>query len=57
MSPEAIAFGRETKAQLQKMHSFACDNCKLFKKHMKQIDLLKRYETKQNQLRKDTTPD
>ena len=53
LSPEAIAFGRETKAQLQKMHSFACDNCKLFKKHMKQIDLLKRYETKQNQLRKD----
>lgn len=50
LSQEAVAFGEKTKQLLQRMHSFECDTCKLFKKHMKNIDLLNRYETKQRQL-------
>ena len=50
LSPEAIAFGEQTKALLNKMHSYQCDTCKLFKKHMKTIDVLARYLSKQKQL-------
>lgn len=53
LSPEASEFGRQTKAQLFKMHSYECDTCRVFKKHMKQLDLLKRYQTKLNKLNKD----
>lgn len=50
LSEEALAFGKQTKAMLEKMHSFECDTCKLFKKHMKTIELLQRYESKQKAL-------
>ena len=50
LSPEALAFGEQTKALLNKMHSYQCDTCKLFKKHMKTIDVLARYLSKQKQL-------
>ena len=50
LSPEAIAFGEQTKDLLNKMHSYQCDTCKLFKKHMKTIDVLVRYNSKQKQL-------
>ena len=53
LSPEAEEFGRQTKILLDKMHSYQCDTCKLFKKHMKSIDVLKRYEIKKAQLHRE----
>lgn len=53
LSPEAIAFGRKNKEMLEKMHSFPCDACKLFKKHMKEVEVLNRYEVKQKKLMKE----
>ena len=53
LSPEIIEFGEKTKALLNKMHSFECDTCKLFKKHMKNIDLIERYQSKQRKLEKE----
>ena len=35
------------------MHSYECDTCKLFKKHMKNIDVLIRYTQKQKALDKE----
>lgn len=53
LSTEAIDFGRKTKQMLEKMHSYPCDTCKLFKKHMKEIEVLERYTIKQKKLAKD----
>lgn len=50
LSPEAVEFGRKNKQMLDKMHTYACDTCKLFKKHMKEIEVLERYEIKQAKL-------
>ena len=35
------------------MHGYDCDTCKLLKKHMKNIEILNRYEVKQKQLSKE----
>ena len=53
LTEEAQEFGRQTKIMLEKMHSYQCDTCKLFKKHMKSIELLNRYEAKQKHLEKE----
>lgn len=53
LTDEAKEFGRQTKIMLEKMHSYECDTCKLFKKHMKAIDVLNRYEAKQRHLTKE----
>ena len=53
LSPEVIEFGNKTKDLLNKMHSYECDTCKLFKKHMKSIDVLMRYMQKQKALDKE----
>lgn len=53
LNPEAIEFGKRNKEMLDKMHSYACDNCKLFKKHMKEIEVLERYTIKQKKLIKE----
>lgn len=53
LSQEAIEFGRKTKEMLHKMHSYPCDNCKLFRKHTKEIEVLERYTIKQKKLAKD----
>ena len=50
LTPEIIEFANKTKDMLNKMHSYECDTCKLFKKHMKTIDVLFRYLSKQKQL-------
>ncbi len=42
LSPEAVKFGKETKVQLEKMHGFRCDTCKLYKKHTKNIEVIER---------------
>lgn len=43
LSKDAIAFGNETKNMLNKMHEFRCDDCKLYRKHVKNIELSTRY--------------
>ena len=53
LTDEAQEFGRKNKIMLEKMHSYECDTCKLFKKHMKIIDILNRYEAKQRNLSKE----
>ena len=53
LSEDAAEFGRQTKLMLEKMHSYECDTCKLFKKHMKMIDVLQRYNSKQKALEKE----
>ncbi len=53
LSPEAVQFGKETKAMLEKMHCFACDNCKLYKKHSKSIEVIERINVKQKKLQKE----
>lgn len=53
LSPEALAFEEQTKDLLKKMHSYECDQCKLFKKHMKALEILQRYESKQKALSKE----
>lgn len=53
LSSEAIDFGRKTKEMLNKMHSYACDTCKLFRKHSKEIEVQERYEIKQKKLAKE----
>lgn len=50
LSPEAVEFGRKTREMLEKLHSYPCDTCKIFKKHMKEIEVLERYTIKQNKL-------
>ncbi len=53
LSEEAQEFGRQNKIMLDKMHGYQCDTCKLFKKHMKSIEVLNRYEAKQRHLEKE----
>lgn len=53
LNEEAAEFGKQTKAMLQKMHSYECDTCKLFKKHMKILDVLARYSAKEKALEKE----
>ena len=53
LSEEASEFGRQNKIMLEKMHGYECDTCKLFKKHMKSIEVLNRYEAKQRHLEKE----
>lgn len=53
LNEEAAEFGRQTKAMLQKMHSYECDTCKLFKKHMKILDVLATYSAKEKALEKE----
>ena len=50
LSPEVIEFGQRNKDELKQMQSFACDNCKFYKKHSKNIEVIKRIESKKNQL-------
>ena len=53
LNPDAVEFGRKTKDLLDKLHSYRCDTCKLYKKHLKDIEVLARYTIKQNKLAKD----
>lgn len=53
LNAEAVEFGRKTKELLNKMHSYQCDTCKLFRKHMKELEVLERYQMKQKKLIKD----
>ncbi len=53
LSPEAVKFGKETKAMLEKMHNFKCDTCKLYKKHSKNVEVLERFSIRLSKLDKE----
>ncbi len=53
LSEEFFEFEKQTKSLLHQMHALPCDTCKLFKKHMKCIEILERYQNKQNNLNKE----
>ncbi len=52
-TPEFVEFNNKTKALLAKVHACPCDTCRLYKKHAKEIELLKRFEKKAAQLEKN----
>lgn len=52
-APEVTEFLEKTKNLLAKMKSYHCDICRNYKKHMKDIDVLERYEKKAEKLSKD----
>ena len=53
LSPEAVEFGRQTKAMLEKMHGFHCDTFKFYKKHSKNLEVLERFSVRKNKLEKE----
>ena len=50
--PEALEFEQMVKGQLQKMNACKCNQCKMYKKHMKSLELLKRFEIREAQITK-----
>lgn len=50
LSPEVIEFGERNKADLKKLQSYACDLCKHYKKHAKNIEVIKRIQSKKQKL-------
>ena len=52
-APEVTEFLDKTKSLLAKMKSYHCDICRTYKKHMKDIVVLERYEKKAEQLTKN----
>lgn len=53
LSAEAVEFGRQTKAMLEKMHGFHCDTCKFYKKHSKNLEVLERFSVRKSKLEKE----
>lgn len=53
LSAEVRQFGAQTKEMLEKMHNFACDNCKLYKKHSKNVEVLERFTVRYKKLEKE----
>lgn len=53
LSEDFVAFEKTTKDLLHRMQEFTCDRCKLYKKHIKDIEILERYIVKQSKLEKD----
>ena len=50
---EAVQFSHDNKLNLEKMHGFACDTCKLFKKHSKNIEMIERISQRKNKTLKE----
>lgn len=53
LTPEIIEFGNRNKADLHKLQSFACDTCKHYKKHAKNLEVIKRLLSKKKKLEKE----
>lgn len=53
LTPESLEFEKQTKALLGKMNSYECNQCKVYKKHIKVLEVLDRYQAKQNALEKE----
>ena len=52
-APEVVEFGRKSKELLRKIELFGCNQCKVYKKHKKELELLARYEKKMRTLKKE----
>lgn len=52
-APEVAEFGRKSKELLRKIELFGCNECKVYKKHKKELELLARYEKKMRNLKKE----
>ena len=50
---EVQQFARKTKEILRKLESFGCNNCRVYKKHRKDLELIQRFEKKANLLKKE----
>ena len=50
---EIAQFAAKTKEILHKFQSFGCNDCKVYKKHRKDLELIQRFEKKARQLKKD----
>lgn len=50
---EVQEFALKTKEILRKFESFGCNNCRVYKKHKKELELIQRFEKKANQLKKE----
>lgn len=53
LSSEVVEFGKRNKEELHKLQTFACDTCKLYKKHSKNLEVLKRIDSKKKKLLKE----
>ena len=53
LSPEVVEFGKRNKEELHKLQTFACDTCKLYKKHSKNLEVLQRIDSKKKKLLKE----
>ena len=47
-----LDFEKQTKELLHKVHAYPCDTCKLYKKHIKETELLDRFEKRAKKLEK-----
>lgn len=45
-TPEIIEFAKKSKEQLRHIQSYGCENCKQYKKHVKDLEVLERYRKK-----------
>jgi ATP-dependent RNA helicase HelY len=53
LSQEAINYENFVKEKLNEMHSFKCDTCKIYKKHMKSLELAERFSKRKESLEKE----
>ena len=53
LSPEVVEFGQRNKEDLHKLQKFACDTCKHYKKHSKNLEVIKRIDAKKKKLEKE----
>ena len=53
ISEEIQAFGKKNKQELHEMQSFKCDQCNMYRKHSKALEVRKRYESKKEKLLKE----
>lgn len=53
LMPEVIEFGNRNKQDLHKLQSYPCDQCKLYKRHSKNYEVIKRIDSKKLKLEKE----
>jgi len=53
LSPEVIEFGNRNKEELKTLQSFECDRCKHYKRHAKNLEVIKRLIGKKKKLQKE----
>jgi len=52
-APEVKEYDQKSKELYKKMSAYACEGCKLYKKHMKEIQLLERFKKRAKELDKE----